>query len=66
MLTIERLTDTDDAPVYAVRVSGEVLRGLIRHRWGMWTFEPRPYEIRAADTDRCRLISRLPRLLGAS
>lgn len=63
MTTIERLTDLNDAPVYTVRDNSAALRGQIRHRWGLWTYEPTPHEIRAADADLDRLTARLPRIL---
>lgn len=66
MLTTERLTDHDDAPVYAVHLGGERV-GTLRYRWLLWTLEtPRDDEIRAADTDLDRLLQRLPRLIGGS
>jgi hypothetical protein len=64
MLTTERITDHDDAPVYAVRVDGALVAE-IRYRWLLWLLETRDH-ILAADTDLDRLQARLPRLLCRS
>ena len=63
MMTTERITDADDAPVYAVRDHTGAHLAHIRHRYAMWTLEVPREEVIASDTDLDRLIGRLPRLL---